>query len=1750
MQNLIDLRYLFNLISQSSLSPSEKSSYYSFCKDLVKLPSKNAAALILAAEPLATTPSYIPLASLSYVLTTFSGSWPVFDLIRCHSRLWRALPEEAKSGHASDNIDLVVTACTKVKSSYRDLLDLLPLENEKPAIQEAQSHRCLTHRKLSRFLRNFSLPIRSQRNAKPVVVVALPNGPLLALACVAVATYYTAAPINSSSGAEQFRKDVQQTQSKTVLTMRAEIRRLGLEDPWVSDAGIAVLIVDENPDMTFSVTPLLTPASSIQSHHVANGPDDLSLILFTSGTSGTKKVVPLSLHNIVSGVAFVVESWGLTENDVCLNMMPLNHVGGLVRNLFAPILAGGSTICCPAFDANLFWDVVEERSPTWYYASPSMHSTILEEVKDRSVALSRSRIRLVCNAAGGLLPSLALQLRETFRSVVLPSYGMTECMPISTPPLNYQLDRAGTSGISVGPELAILDGNGKRLPVHEIGRIGVRGAPVFPGYLKASQIDTSVFTSDGWFDTGDMGYLDQDGYLYLTGRSKEVVNRGGELISPFEVEEAIMVASKNPNSQLFNRVSEVLVFSAPHDVLQEVVGVVVVTPVGMPRTDLRQLHEAIKLSLHQSKWPFVIVYMDAVPKNNNKLLRMRLGERLGFAPFSDGMTLANRHFEAKCPPPDTSLSVPVEKSFCQIDLAAVSQVMKGYLTPAFQVYVGRSAHDGLPEVVVSPQVQDPTFAAACKEQSMTQEQLFDSLDGYLVPGKVSYIETPFPVDKDGLVDEEKLKVIIRNKNTSSPNSDNASTKGKICNIFAAILACSPSDISTHSDFFEMGGDSLKAGRLLSMLRKEFQVRIPIGTLFQKSRVDDLCEIINESLGTATEDQVDRSELPLPGCSATYSSTNIFLLLIQLIPIGILYPMKSSLKWIFFLYILISFISVWPDETTIVIRFIMLLFAMVLSKLAIHICAPLAAIAAKWAIIGRYKEGLYPMWGLYHTRWWFVQKILSVGGRGIFGYTDTTRILYYRLLGAKIGKGVSIAETAVLGEYDLLDIGDNVELDTCICRAFAVERNTSMYLCRIALGTGSSVGLKSFVAPGTNLPMNTHIGPASSSWETKDATEANRDLSSRRVPKSPAILSLLLGIPVKSAVAFISLLPWMAGLLGVIMDAPGDSGDVVAAVVIWFSEAKRVGFHFLARTLSVSIGPFAFLSMVVLVKLILDRFIRKVEPGPAANRSQLQKFRMSLMQSLLPKGDVSSLADLFGTHYEFTSMVVRALGGKIGSRVYWPGNGPTIQDFELLEIGDNVVFGSRSHIITSDGTGSEKVIIGDGAMVADRVIILPGTTLGKNTVLGSGALTRRNMSYPSDTVWVGSKEGGAVCLTAPDRSAHKSQSLNVPQTAFSSASSISSRNTVHSSRLSAFSYHSNDSYQHLIGTRPETASTSVEDLEKTLPANPSSYALLASVWTSQKPAQANASKRKSKTSTDPNSSPFGKAFYEGKATYYVLGMPIIFLYSLLTNIFVTVYWNIGPITAIQVLAKALKAHPAAFGPGPVRPIAIYALFLAVMIVIMAFQAVIALSIMVGAKWALMGRRTPGKYDWDTSSYCQRWQVFLTVERLRRQCYGGNGIIGLLTGTHFAVLYFRALGATIGKDCALWAGGYASLLFTEPDLLTLGDRVAVDDASLVAHINSRGNFSLNPLSVGDRSVLRSGSRLLSGATMGADCCLLEHTLIMAGDVVDSGTTHQGWPADEFVGDRCAPSIAGEKGRGSIAGSDSAMGSFEALIKTCPA
>lgn len=1654
----------------------------------------------------------VPLACLSLLLEAETSSWVVLAVICCHSILWRSLPEDVKSGRDRTYEELTSTALTRVKSSYDSLLDLLALGTDKPAIIEPNSQRQLTHQAISAFVTSFNIPFTNTPAAKPIVALALPNGPILGLACIAVASYYTAVPMNVSSGHDQFRLDIQLVSPNVILVFEADIQRLGLGAEWVDDAGIEIMIVQPKPNLTFTTSPWNKPNALAEPRRKPSSADDISFILFTSGVSGRKKAVPITLHSLLTSVALVIQSWNLMDDDVCLNMMPLYHIGGLLRNLFAPILSGGSTILCRAFDPNLFWDIVEADGPTWYNATPSMHLMILAEVDERMDALSRSQIRFVCSAAGALLPSLAIRLQEAFGCAILPSYGMTECLPIAAPPTDYALDRPGASGISAGPELAILDEKGVRQYPHIVGRIHIRGPPLFDGYLPdaegfvrdisfpciskdleyslpstsndsnrtfsitSNDISTSRVNKhlnrDGFFDTGDVGYLDSDGYLHVTGRNKELINRGGELISPHEVEDVVMASSQNPGSILYNRISEALAFSVLHDILQEAVGIVLVTPPGTPRVDLRQLHEAIKRALHRSKWPIAILYMDGLPKTNNKVMRHKLGERLGFDSMviTDEMNLAQRHFEAICPPPDTPISEDIPKRLCQIDCRALEVALAQGSASRQNAYTSISPHDGLPAVVLAPNPKLSLFKFDMVAKSRLFAELQATLDGYLIPSKIRVIDTPFKLTSKGFVDIAALQELLRTQRDSMAEGLPPPKEQKLREMFAGLLMCSVDDIDPRETcFFEAGGDSFSAARLLSMLRKDVHVRLMMKDLYQNSTVDKLYSLI-ESM----EESKDLPKLPPPGRTETFSSTRPWLLIAHLLPMTVFHPIKRAFSWTIFLFLFANLLFETSLGREAFGRYFAFLIAAAFAVMSTLTLGPAVGISVKWILIGRYKEGMYPMFGLYHTRWWIVDKVLKIGGKGIFDFSNSTRIAYYRLLGAKIGSGVFIDSGAVLGEYDLLQIGHYVHLEDCICRPFGVEHNTSMYLGAIFLGNNSSVGLKSVVAPGTCLAEDTCIGSNSSSWETKDATEANRELSPGKTPQPHILLQLLIGYPLLLTIRAISFLPSLLLLIPIVIQTPRNEEDKLATVIKSLASAETIGLILLVRSLDVFLRPVLYFSLVVLTKITMDKLYGPLKIGSvsgveqifrfrissARHRDEIQKFRMWLMGCLLPNGDISSLTELLGSHYEPTSMAVRALGARVGSRVTWPRKGPVVQDYDLLEIGDDVDIGTRSHIVTSDGVGSKRVRIEDGAVIADRVVLSPGTTVCRNTVLGSGALTRRNTSYPSDTVWIGSKAGGAVCLSA-NRSSPRPK---VP---------------------TSYELRSDSVQQHTLASFDSATRYS------------------------QKGVDSIRSQSSSRATT-----------YKRKANCPVWGVRTIVLYSLSTAIFVAFYWTVPTVLALQYLGMLAQSpfleEDSNFA---LRLFVVYWLFALVYSVSATILSIFALGSIVVVKGFLIGQRTPGNYDPDRSNYCQRWHLFQTLERVRQNCYDGIGIIGMITGTYYLARYFRALGAHIGKDCALYAGGNASVIFPEPDLLTLGDRVAIDDACLVAHVNSRGNFSLNPLNVGSGSVLRSGSELLSGAQMGENSCLLEHTLAMAGDVVDKGATYQGWPAEEFYDQRAA-------------------------------
>ncbi|KAK7740911.1 putative secondary metabolism biosynthetic enzyme [Cytospora paraplurivora] len=1553
---------------------------------------------------------------LSITLQQGQPPWPTLDLIRCHSRLSRALRQAKSSGDVLQSNSLIQDTAQRIKQTYGSITDFIS-NKQRPALRTMNVDKSISHAYLRDFAIGFALPIEQHGKRKPVVSIALPNGPLLAAVCIAATAHYISAPTNPAAGPQQFQADVLLAGAKCILTTREDYGKLQLEGSWVQKNNILVLLTELDNDMNINVNfPNGTPICCERTAQ-PNAPDDIALLLFTSGTSGNKKVVPITTHSIVAGVAFVAESWAMTESDVCLNMMPLYHMPGALRG---------------------------------------------------------NNIRLVCNAAGGLLPSLAMQLRDTFGCVVLPSYGMTECMPISTPPMNYNLDRPGTSGITAGPDMAIYDHAFRVVRSGTVGRICIRGEPAFTGYLLPDgTIDTSVLNEDGWFDTGDMGYMDDDGYLYVTGRIKEVINRGGEIISPFEVENAIVTASRHLKSPLLGRANQALAFSVQHDVLQEVVGVVLVCPQGVPRPDLKLLHSSLRGILHQVKWPALIVYMDDLPKKNNKVLRLKLAQRLSLKQLADETPYSLRHWEGNCPKPDTDLSVPIQCSPCDVNLSCVRKEIERMLPNGISLCFNTSSTGKEIRAILAPSGPDQP-PLDDQLPGHVKEELLTRMHAYLIPRGIHILHCPIPTDEDGGVDELALQKLLAEVDSPS-NTENCdvSLDDRVVKVFASVLNLHAADITADGDFFELGGDSLRAGRLISVLRSNYNIHIPIDAIFQHGSSSALAAYIRERKASNWEPPPDteikgEKSLFVQGGEETYSSTRWWLLALQLLPMCVMYPMRRAYQWTVFM-IFLSATQEWSTAQHVPGRLLNLTIAMFVARIVTKAFAPWVGIAAKWLLIGRFKEGVYPMWGPYHTRWWLVQKIVDICGHGLFQQTNYTSVLYLRLMGAKIGKHVTITGVQ-MGEWDLIEIDDGAILERCTVRPFAGERNTSMYLGKVRIGRNATVGMCSIVAPGTTVPDDTCIGPNSSSWEVDDADEANRDLLFSKIPGPHWALNCFVTKPVVAMSWFVSLMPWFAGLVGLVISEPLGTRTPLYSILMWFAATHRVGFHYLALVLRVSLSPFIIFGSTLVAKWTLDAVFGTLQPGPVKGRSQVDIWRMGFMKSLFSVKRLHDMTELMGQHYEGTSSAIRMLGGRVGKRVYWPGTGPSIGDYHLLDIGNDVVFGSRAHMVTSDGLGTERIKVEDRAMIADRVTLLPGTTIGKKTIMGSGALTRRNKHYYDGGTYVGSKKGDAVCLNA---------------------GSVTSYN---------------------VSKTPETCPSSGFADEKDVN--------IESVGT-EKSSRAITRRMHEKSHDDlkpEDASPFGRAFYLKQAPYRVYGLKTIIFYNAAITVFTAFYWNVPSISAIQIVAHVFRDNHHTLG----RELwydtsALYSLFFVFIAIITTAQAILVIAAVIAAKWILLGRRKPGNYDWDKSSYCQKWQMYLTIEKLRRYCYRGNGILGMLTGTHWLVLYFRALGADIGDNCALFANGRPSLMFTEPDLIRLGDRTVIDDASIVAHINTRGRFDLNRLEVGERCVMRTGSRLLSGATMRDDSAVLEHTLVMGGDVIEKGWTMQGWPAERFRGTR---------------------------------
>ncbi len=387
--------------------------------------------------------------------------------------------------------------------------------------------------------------------------IALPNGLPMLVAFLAAATAGTAAPLNPAYKEDEFRFYLDDTNAKVLIlppTGAEEARRA---------AGDRVPVFSLDMETLQSASGKMATSPSIE---------DVALILHTSGSTGRPKRVPLSHRNLSISAQNIAAHYALASADVAMCVMPLFHVHGLVASTLATLTTGGTMVVPGKFNPLSFWRTAKDYGVTWYSAVPTIHQLLLARADAKAGrAAGAGRLRFIRSCSAALPPQVMRDLEDAFGAPVLEAYGMTEAAhQMASNPLPPGERRGGSVGVGTNVRISIMDAQGTHLAAGEHGEVVIQGPNVITGYENNPDANASSFTN-GWFRTGDQGVLDDKGYLTLVARIKELINRGGEKISPREIDEVLLTHPA---------VAEVVCFGVPHPMWGEEVEAVVVVRDG------------------------------------------------------------------------------------------------------------------------------------------------------------------------------------------------------------------------------------------------------------------------------------------------------------------------------------------------------------------------------------------------------------------------------------------------------------------------------------------------------------------------------------------------------------------------------------------------------------------------------------------------------------------------------------------------------------------------------------------------------------------------------------------------------------------------------------------------------------------------------------------------------------------------------------------------------------------------------------------------------------------------------------------------------------------------------------------------------------------------------------------------------------------------------------------------------------------
>ena len=453
------------------------------------------------------------------------------------------------------------------------------------------------------------------------VVTAVANGPEAAALCLAVACGAIAAPLNPASLETEFEACFSNTNPRALIV---EAHSTSACVAVAESKGIPVirLVPDTNgPGGSFILQGSLLPDGKAPTAKPGFAePEDVALLIHTSGSTSRPKIAPLTHSNLCHGAMSNVQQLRLSSHDKCLCITPMFFTQGILVSVFSSLAAGGSVVCTPGYDPLRFFAWLDEFKPTWYAAPTAVQRSILANAPRHAGAVARAHLRVIRCSSAIAAPDFLAQMETLFRAPVLDSYGLTETSStIAGERMPPAVRKRGSVGTAIGCKIAIIADSGEVQHPGQAGEVIVQGPGVIQAYEGDMAMNRKSFVN-GWLRTGDLGMLDGDGYLFLTGRSKEIINRGGEKIAPHEIDDVLM---EHP------AVEECLTFALPDSRLGEEIGVVVMRGAQADCTEI-ELQRFAASRLADARVPRRVFFVDDIPRGQTgKFQRIGLAQKMG-----------------------------------------------------------------------------------------------------------------------------------------------------------------------------------------------------------------------------------------------------------------------------------------------------------------------------------------------------------------------------------------------------------------------------------------------------------------------------------------------------------------------------------------------------------------------------------------------------------------------------------------------------------------------------------------------------------------------------------------------------------------------------------------------------------------------------------------------------------------------------------------------------------------------------------------------------------------------------------------------------------------------------------------------------------------------------------------------------------------------------------------------------------------